>query len=383
MRWWRAVPLAGVVAGCAAAVGAACWYGCSLYDASLLLPAPKDSGGDARDSGAPEASAGPCPELFPPPRPAMDDPSDASDQGFIMALHTVNVGLGDAGLAGLSYDLDQVYTGCDGGPESCKAAVIGATHPDGLGGRDDSAGQLIVALAAFDPAFTTATINERLQQGLYSLLLQVLHYNGQPNDTQVDVGIYASFGVEGDAGARWNGQDSWTVDRNFVASGDAQSIVPNHIDGNAFVSGGVVVMHINFPINLGTIGSSVTTQLTAAVATGTLVASSNGGYRVGDGQMAGRWNVSDLLTSIQNVYVGTTPLCRGSSLYSLVQGEACQYADIMTDPTQDLMGKTCDALSLGIGFTADPALMGSVVTPSQAAPPCEAGVGAEPDNCGP
>ena len=39
-------------------------------------------------------------------------------------------------------------------------------------------------------------------------------------------------------------------------------------------------------------------------------------------------------------------------------------ASLMTAP-QDLTGQTCDALSLGIGFTADPALLGTIVPTPQ------------------
>ena len=400
---WSRAAAASVAAGCCAlGIGAAIYgYGCSVYSDALLLPGASDgatqdvlvvdSGTDAHDSGAPETGPGPCADIVPPQRPAMDDPSDAGDQSFVVAVHTVNMGLGDAGVAGLGYDLDSIYThpkapAC--GPESCKAALVGQTHPDGPGGVDDSAGQLIVSLAGFDPQFNTTTINQRLQSGQYSILLQVLHYNGTQNDTQVSVGMYAALGIENDAGALWNGQDSWSIDSDFVANGDAQPPVPNHLDGNAYVAGGVLFMKINFPITIGSGGTAVTIQLTAGLATAKIVATGNQTYRATEGQIAGRWNVSDLLGAIQNVYVGTTPLCRGTTFYGLIKNQACQYADIMTDPTLDLMPpatmptNTCDALSLGIGFTADPALMGGIVPPSMKLSPCP-DAGGPPDNCGP
>jgi hypothetical protein len=101
---------------------------------------------------------------------------------------------------------------------------------------------------------------------------------------------------------------------------------------------------------------------------------------VENGQIAGRWNVSDLLHSLQAFSVLGTPLCNvpGSPYQTLAKPLICQYADIMTDPLSDQMGKTCDALSLGFGFTAEPALMGDVVTLPVLPSPCG---DATPDYC--
>jgi len=57
----------------------------------------------------------------------------------------------------------------------------------------------------------------------------------------------------------------------------------------------------------------------------------------------------------------------------------------MSNPSDDKMGKTCDALSLAFGFTADPANMGDVVSAGAKASLCLVGEGgdvdAAPDDC--
>jgi hypothetical protein len=54
----------------------------------------------------------------------------------------------------------------------------------------------------------------------------------------------------------------------------------------------------------------------------------------------------------------------------------------MTDPTKDKTGATCDALSVGFAFTADPALMGEVVALTTKPSVCDGGDDdAAPDNC--
>jgi hypothetical protein len=374
--------------------GAVAWYGCSVYTSALLLPAVDsgtsadapivEAGTDAAHDAGKEAAANPCPDFEAPAAPTADDPSDGGDHGFVVAVHTIDFGF-DAGTESLiGYDLDDVYTCCDGGPESCTAAQAGATHCDDVSGRDNSGGQLLSSLFIIDPSqFTTATISQRLQDGVYSILLQVTDYNGTPNDTQVTAAMYGSDGVEGDAGALWNGSDLWTIDESFVVNPTGMPLVPTDFDTNAYVADNTLVMHLSFPISLGTTSTNTfTINLTGGVITGQLVSAGNGTVALTGGNIAGRWNVSQLLSSLQTVTIGANPICPtgpGAATYAFVKQEVCKYADIMTDQSSDLKGMTCDALSLGIGFTADPALLGSVQPTAVKTSLCDSDAG--PDDC--
>lgn len=360
-----AAALFGALVVAAGAIAAAC----SIYDQSLLLPAPTDSGSDGivPEAGAPdarEAEAGPpvCPLDVAPSRPAADDPSDAGDQTFVVALHTLNAGIGDAGVTGLGYDLDNVYTCCDGGAESCKAAQAGATHCDQSGGRDDSAGLLLQSLALVaGNAFNTNSVSQNLEKGLYSVLLQVQHYNGTPNDTSVAVSLYASTGVLSDAGAAWDGGDVWAINGSFSIT-DSGVPIPNHFDSNAYVSGGTLVLKVDFPLTLGASGTGAfDIDLTDGHITATVEQRGNGVYALTNGQIVGRWNVGQILYAVQALNLMGSNICPGNMAYAFVKAQVCKYADIMTDQMQDQMGQTCDALSLGIGYTADPASMGPIV----------------------
>lgn len=387
------VSVAVGLAALLAVLGVGSWYGCSVYDASLLLPGADaskpdvvtaEAGEDAHDAGRDTGPSAPvCPELFPPSAPAMDDPSDAGDQSFIVAVHTIDVGLGDAGVAGLlGYDLDQIYTCCDGGAESCKTNVTGTSHCDDSEGRDNAGAHLFQSLSKLDSAqFNTTTIEQRLQSGAYSILMQVTHYNGQLDDTSVTAALYASTGVMSDAGARWDGTDSWTLNDKFVTDPDASPVLPTHFDTSAYVSGGMLVMHINFPISLGSSGASaVEIDLTAGLVTGRIVPMGNGTYAIADGQIAGRWNNSQLLGQLPTLSVMGNAICQGTSYYSLVKNLICNNSDIRTDPTTDKMGGLCDAISIGFGFTADPALMGNTASVSPQMSLCPAN-DSGPDDC--
>ena len=403
VRWTRrTATVLGAVLSAAGIVGLATWVGCSIYNPSLLVAGAEESGADViveagtRDADAAPVEAGPsaCPEVFPPAAPTADDPSDAGDQSVVLALHTIELGFDvDSGAAPLyGYDLDQVFTCCEGGVESCTAAASGATHCDELEGRDNSGGQLIAKLASqAQGQFSSATISQRLQSGVYSIIVQLLHYNGQPNDTQVTAVLYTSDGIEavGDAApppAKWDGTDVWTLDQSSVLVPDASPIVGSFADGVAYVSGGVLVMHINFPISLGTSSTgSLSVSLTGGVITGNVVPVGNGSYRLQNGQIAGRWQAATLLSALQQLTLLGQSLCRGQPVYEAIKTEICQSADIMSNPSDDKMGKTCDALSLAFGFTADPANMGDVVSAGAKASLCLVGEGgdvdAAPDDC--
>jgi len=394
--WRRTATALGALSAAAALLGVAAWVGCSIYDPSLLLPAPEAST-DAADTGPVTVEAGtdadaappPCPEVFPPTKPAADDPSDAGDQAFVVALHTLDLGIRtDGGAPPLfGYDLDQVFTCCDGGPSSCTPPVVG-NHCDESAGRDNSGGQLIANLALLDPTvFNATTISERLQDGVYSLLIQIQSYNGQPNDTQVVAAIYASDGLEtvGDAApppAKWDGTDVWSVDQAFVLSGgNGSPIVPTDYDAHAYVSNGTLVMQVNFPLSLGTTSTgAITIALTGGVITAQLEPAGDGTFHLTNGQVAGRWNVSSVLAAAQSLTLAGQSICPGSTLYGNIKEQICTAADIATTPTADNTGAACDALSIGLGFTADPAHMGNVVAGSPTSGPCgDASI--QPDDC--
>jgi hypothetical protein len=395
--WRRTATLLGALLACAGAVGGGAWAGCSIYDPSLLLPATQEEAGGPVDVVVEEAAEGvdaapdapnPCPEVFPPTKPSADDPSDAGDDiSFVAALHTLDVGIRTDGSAPppYGYDLDHVFTCCAGGPESCKPPVTGAAHCDEDGGRDNAGGQLLATLALVDPSQISAdTITQNLQRGVYSVLLEIKDYNGQANDTQVVAGMYTSPGVEavGDAApaAKWDGTDLWTVDEAFVLNApDASPILPNHFDAYAYVSGGVLVMQINFPLSLGSNG--VTVELTGGIITARISSGGNGQYRLEDGQVAGRWSAAGVLKTAQSLSLGGQSICPGSFVYQNVKTQICSAADIVADPTQDNKGATCDALSIGFGFTADPANMGYVVATTPKPNPCAASADAAPDDC--
>ena len=131
-------------------------------DVIAAKPAP-----DAHDAGAPEAAATLCPEVSRPRRPRGRRSLRRRRPDVRRRASTPSTSAwAMTGRAPLGYDLDQVYTCCEGGPESCTAAVTGRHALRRVGGPRQPGGQLFSALALVDSAqFNTATISQRLQDG--------------------------------------------------------------------------------------------------------------------------------------------------------------------------------------------------------------------------
>jgi hypothetical protein len=322
-------------------------------------------GGDVTvpDAGGDADAADPCALAVAPSRPAQDDPSDA-DVTVVNVVRSFDLGEhADAGPL-FGYDLDGVNTCCADAPESCVPPVPSNKHCDLDGGRDNSGGALLQSIVQFGvSALDQNNINGEIDAGIGSLLLIMRDYNGQPNDTQVSLALYSSTGLVHDADggrppANWDGNDTWMVDTASVLGlDDAGLPVPIQFDSNAYVSNGVLVAIVSFPLVFGS--ATATATLSGAVVTGRLVAM-NGTFAIDDGQGSGRLKVTNLfgmLHQLPNPF-GPGFMCPGTIAYDNAKPIVCQHADIMGDKTLDNTGATCDALSLGLGFTTFPARVG-------------------------
>jgi hypothetical protein len=75
-----------------------------------------------------------------------------------------------------------------------------------------------------------------------------------------------------------------------------------------------------------------------------------------------------------------TKICKNDLAYTFVKPRLCSSRDILTDPVQPA-SSPCDALSFGLGFTADPALLGGVLPAAMPVPVCDPGQDPIDDTC--
>lgn len=352
MRRLLAVALGGCVA---LVVGNACNVIAGI-DAPELAP-PNDTGVATDDTRN-------CNSAQWPGQPAGDDPGDAGDREFVVALRTMSFGIDPTKPIG--YDLDDTCTCPE--PDTCKRPGDAGPRCDEPGGRDVAMNQDILSIVQTAKGFSEADLNSGLERGRFGALIQVRKWNGTPNDVQVDVAILLSPGFSGrfsDAGPAWDGGDSWDIDP-ITLSNEAMK-TPKYVDGNAYVKDGVLVATRldGARLGLGYGGSVAEVVFTETVLTGKIVPRGDT-FAIEGGMLAGRWPTQNALTGVANLsdpFLGG-PLCASSLTYKTVKQKICNAADISSAKSRDHGAAPCDALSLGIRFTAEPALFGGVFAKS-------------------
>jgi hypothetical protein len=377
-------------------LGAAFLVRCAIYDGSLLLSAPAEGGSPSEagtEAGLADArvDADTCAHAHAPPPPTTEDGSGNMDmvlaasfirilpKGTISAQHPVL----PQGL-----DLDDTCT-CPA-PESCKPPSA-TPHCDGDGGTDDSTGDLFEGFAALSSEFTDEKLNANVTSGGATVLFRIRNYNGGPNDKKVTVVVYSSRGLPnnpdgGDITPLRNGTDVWTVDPSSLLGGTSVDggascegndnvCIPVYADADAYVTGGTLVAHLDFPITVGGAGNQIVLNISASTLFARLIPE-GASFRIDDGQVAGRWNTGGMLTALgkaSDPLVAGGTLCNNAPLYQNVKARVCAAADIMTRPTDDNSGKGCNALSIGVSFTASPGHLGPIYSKPAAPDPCDAG----------
>ncbi len=365
------------------ALGAALFaVGCSLLnpldgytggpaetDASIVGPVADATSSVDTGVEASSTDAG-CANARPPGRPQPSASADGGSTTIVAALATFDLAdkndVKQPSRAG--YDLDMLCT-CPGQRACVPKGNAGICDlPSGV---DNAGGDWLLGLSN---AVGNGGIGGGLLTGADGLLLRIRNYNEEPDDDQVEVSFFDTFGFEGvqaDAGAgagplKRDGTDRWTVDAKSLIGGTPY--LPVAVDTRAYVRGGVVVAEVKFPVRLG----AFTFPIAAGYMTAKLVKKPIG-YAMVDGIFSVRLNASDFLTSFENVPSGLPGpgfVCGSDPYYASIRDTLCRVLDLPTDPNSDGRETACDAVSLVLNFTSDPAVLGDVVSRPPRARPC-------------
>ena len=315
---------------------------------------------------------------------------------FVVAVRTFDFGEeyeGDAGLVparATGYDLDATCTGQGQGP-SCAVPPWGRPVNDGPGGRDNAVGVLIADITRRIVDFGSASYNRQIAAGRVSLLFRISGYNGTADDDQVTVSAYSPAPLDAFGGRSlplWDGTDVWPIASTSVTNSDPNK--PRFVDQNGYVRGGLLVASLargTFPMSSGiarNVVIEIDISLVGVFVTGKLV-SNNGEWGLEDGQIAGRWPVQDLVAQLSQFPDPldaslTLPLCTRSLSYPLFRDIVCKFVDIHTQFASP--ATPCDALSIGVAFTASPARLGNVFELQPRTPGCPADSDPANDSCG-
>lgn len=333
--------LAPLAWGCAQIIGAD-------FDSPRLGPkAPADAAPSDATMG-PDVAVDRCPSVRPPAQPAQA--TAGGDVDLTMAIASVKYGE-DGSFRTIGYDLDKV---CPGEAPECLFGP-GAIR-DAAGGRDNTTGgllqQLKLAFTAGNVSYGSDYDSQGLRDGRYGILLRVRGYNGEPDDREVSLEWYtaAPFDRDKAPGTKpaWDGNDQWPLEATGVTAGDGGAVT-RYVDDKAYVAGGVLV---GAPFELPLKGATVEIRLSQLFITGTLK-KSGAGYEIQDGTLAGRWKTTDALAALPLIKAFDASFCTTSPGYNVVKGQICSAVDLSS--TGVAPTRACDAISVGLAFTALPA----------------------------
>jgi len=395
--------------GLAAAGGVVVASSCILDDFDVDDAASVGGAGAASSSSAAGGTGGDsiCPHRVWPTAPT--DPPDGDALEFTVAIRSVQLGEDFDPRTGptIGYDLDGVCSGqgeediCSK-PDFADASVL----VDGPEGIDNNAARVFGEAGNFYPRLiSSSAYTQGISDGEWSVLFRVRGYNGEPNDGQVELALYPSPGMHVDpcnpmdATPTWDGSDLWAVHAFAVEGGqggggqggggagtcnqppDGALAQPAYVDDKAYVRDGTLVASIpktELALSGGALPASVT--LVGGFITAQIVEEPEG-YALRNGLLVGRWPADLILGELSKIVVdGGMPLCTDQALYQILKPELCKYVDIETTvggPTQP-----CDAISLGIGFEADPAQIGSIYVSEGTPITCAPGTDPADDTCG-
>jgi hypothetical protein len=350
---------------CGSLVVGATATGCVVYDPSLV-GADEDAGPIGMDA---DLDAGPqmTGSRQPPTRPS--GPDDGVDDGeVIWGLRRVVLSQGDE-WANIGFDIDNRYTQRPDYDTECTPPAAGVRPAlDGNEGIDNVFGKDLYPLVELTVPGLETTARMAQEEGFGLPVIRVTGWNGTPNDTRIQVVITTSVFATSAEGAApdmppivdirgprdvriggeaaplpaWDGEDwSWVRDDSYVGGDLSRPII---IDDNAYVRDGTFVTRLPSGIDIlfPAMDVGVLVRLTDAIAVGVL--GENGDLETVT--VAGRWSITDLLSTAENVGI-----CRGTTEYNILEGQLGRIADLRRQPPEP--GDPildCDALSLGVTF---------------------------------
>ncbi len=335
-------------------------------------PASAGSGGAGQAGGA--GGSVDCSSLDVPGYPGVDDAG--GDVTVVVAVRAIDLNDDDGPTAGLN--LDGVCT--------CPGASSCIPHPDtdednlcdSERGIDAQSQTLFGQLSLLtNGAFASQQLSQDADAGEWTLLLRIEGWTGEPTDSKVRFSLFTSQAFGGGVTPQWNGTDAWQVDRESVGSAGTVDD-PRFFDDNAYIADGVLVASL--PAS-GIVVVSEDARLKLAFVAGFLKArlvEAPTGWALREGVLSARLPTSAIFDSLDDFRDGNgDPLCTDNAIFGIARDTVCESADIFSGtgtPTSP-----CDSISLGVGFDADPAMLGQVVDLSGQTPGCPEGT--EPSRC--
>jgi hypothetical protein len=318
----------------------------------------------------------------PPPPPAMKAPDGTASTTFAVS----QLYLGDTnpdgtpnmanGWKNYGYDLDgKISTATS--TDLCKPRDNNApknVYPDGTNGIDNSFGKNILPIILGLASDASSKINDSIKQGSFTIMLDMekLGTGGDYNPMVTQLYAGANFAdANNGAAPKFDGTDKWPVvpellnNPTDITKGSKVQFPMSYLTGNTWVSGSKG----NVTLSLSIAGFTLDLTIGNAVLTGELSADHKS---IKHGIIAGVLPTDDLIASLKKVAGAFDPsLCSGATIDSIAS-QIAQASDILKDGTQDPT-KSCDGISIGLGFDAALVQLGDIAPAAMPKPdPCSA-----------
>jgi hypothetical protein len=241
---------------------------------------------------------------------------------------------------------------------------------DGAGGIDNSFGANIYdgILTTVDPA-SSSTIDSALASGAFTEMIDVVGLSSSPTQTATGLTAQAFAGAVFGGTPTWTPADNWPILTSDL-TGKTPPFTSTQQFPGAYVVSGTWVSGPPGEISLPLLLSGATLPLTVHQAVITFEHTTP--THAAAGIISGVLVTSELVSAIKAVAGSLAPsLCMGAALDLIVQ-QIEDASDILSDGTNP-SGVSCDAISIGIGFTAD-----EIAQPSSAVTVCP-----KPNPCDP
>jgi hypothetical protein len=325
-----------------------------------------------------------APGRQPPAEPAGAPP--ASGPGAALAVRKLFLGNTDRNESPsntawqeFGYNLDGLVSTA-GSPNHCQPQAGGSPKvmDDGKEGIDNAFGKSLMPLIINLASDAQDQINESLEEASFSIIVDMTTLGPEENQINLLSRLYAGTGLEDDmAIPRWDGTDGWLVAPELLTmpsdiTTSKVTFENAYVNNNTWVSG----TPGNLDLSIAVAGYSLTLTITKAVITMDL-----DGQRTGatNGVIAGILETEALIDEIRKVAGSFSPeFCSGSTIESLLDNLR-RASDIPIDGVQ-APDKTCDGISIGLGFNSTKVVLAGVDEPAMGGPgdPCNAaGAGGE------
>ncbi len=291
---------------------------------------------------------------------AADTAASCAPNVQVLAIRTLSFGEGNSGQwKKFGFDLDGKTSAGDwsGLCQPSSGASAASSFPDGDLGIDNAFGKnLLPVLLSLDPTWAS-DVNGSLQNGDFTTLLELtcLAPTG-------DVAVLPSklFGATSlGAQPKWDGTDKWPVDPSLLSNPtnpESSTLVypTGSLAGTTFDAGRNLTLVLAIPLKTGAGGAWIHLTLHAARLTMSLSADRKSATA---GMIGGVLDTEALVAEYEKLGYALG-ICSTSLLGPLVT-QVRQASDIMADGTQDPT-KTCNGISIGLGFEVQPAQLGGV-----------------------